>query len=171
MVEVSPEVKKDLQCYHCGQPCGEETLWLQEKSFCCYGCKTVYEILSENNLCEYYDLENNPGVQLRNIDKDTYTFLDEREVARKILEFDSETYSRVRFYIPAIHCVSCIWLLENLKKLAKGVVKSEVNFGRKSVVVDFKPGEISLGKIASLLASVGYAPKINLDGEKKDVAP
>jgi len=171
MIEVSPEVKKDLQCYHCGQSCSEETLWLQDKSFCCYGCKTVYEILSENNLCEYYDLESNPGVQLKNIDNDTFAFLDEREVGKKILEFDSENYSRVRFYIPAIHCVSCIWLLENLKKLATGVVKSEVNFGRKSVVVDFKPTEISLGKIARLLASVGYAPKINLDGEKKEVAP
>ncbi|MDZ7650503.1 MAG: hypothetical protein U5K54_27020 [Cytophagales bacterium] len=54
--------------------------------------------------------------------------LDEAAIRKKIAEFDSDSFSRVRFYVPAIHCISCIWLLENLQQLQKGILKSEVNF-------------------------------------------
>lgn len=159
-------IKTNLTCYHCGQPC-DDTLWKEDKSFCCYGCQTVYEILSANDLCEYYDLEKNPGTQLWYVSEETYAFLDEKDIRKKILAFDSETFARVQFYVPAIHCVSCIWLLENLQKLERGILRSEVNFVQKTVTIDFKPQKVALSTVAKLMASVGYAPKINLDAETK----
>jgi cytochrome c oxidase accessory protein FixG len=36
-------VVQELKCYHCGQRC-EETLWANDKVFCCFGCKTIFEI-------------------------------------------------------------------------------------------------------------------------------
>lgn len=162
------EIQQDLKCFHCGQSCSDETLWLNDKSFCCYGCKTVYEILDSNNLCEYYDLEKNPGVQLKDKKDETYSFLNDADIRKKVLTFDSETFAKVEFFIPAIHCVSCIWLLENMRKLDKGILHSEVNFSRKTVTIDFNPKVIYLGTIATLLTAVGYAPKITLeDGDKK----
>lgn len=151
-------------CYHCGSPC-EETLWLQDKTFCCYGCKTVFEILSSNDLCEYYNLDEKPGVSQRQVSDDSFAYLDEQDIRKKVLEFDSSEFARIRLYTPAIHCVSCIWLLENLQKLNKGIVRSEVNFARKSVVIDFHPEVITPGGVARLLTSVGYTPQINLDHE------
>ena len=155
-------VKTDLKCYHCGEPC-DDTVWMEEKAFCCFGCKTVFEILSENDLCEYYDLEKNPGIQLRHVSEETYAFLNEKDIRKKVVSFDSENFARVQFYVPAIHCVSCIWLLENLQRLNAGVLRSEVNFSRKTVTIDFSPGKVALGSLAKLMASLGYAPKINLD--------
>ncbi|MEQ9415282.1 MAG: heavy metal translocating P-type ATPase metal-binding domain-containing protein, partial [Cyclobacteriaceae bacterium] len=138
-----------------------------DKSFCCYGCRTVYEILNENDLCEYYDFESNPGIRLE-IDKDeTFTYLDNPEISSKLLLFEINGLSLVQFYVPAIHCISCIWLLENLNKLDKGVLKSEVNFAKKTVLIDFKVSEIALSKVASLIASTGYKPLISLDSEKE----
>lgn len=163
-MEAEVAVKKELTCYHCGNVC-EETLWLEEKAFCCYGCKTVFEILSANELCEYYSLDEKPGLSLRNAGDESYAYLDETEIRRKVVAFDSDDFVRVKFYIPAIHCVSCIWLLENLQKLNTGIVKSEVNFARKSVQIDFTPSAIRLSEVAGLLASLGYAPKINLENE------
>jgi len=160
------KIDEDLVCYHCGQPC-EEVRWFQDKPFCCTGCKTVFEILNENNLCEYYDLDTNPGVQLRQVSDETYAWLDERNIRRKIIEFDSDTFARVTFYIPAIHCVSCIWLLEKMQKLNTGILRSEVNFSRKTVCIDFKPHEIKLSEVANLLASLGYTPSIKLEDESK----
>ncbi|CAN5623625.1 hypothetical protein BH23BAC1_BH23BAC1_39480 [soil metagenome] len=59
-------VKVDIAtCYHCGEPCKEGEVYLQEKIFCCEGCKVVYEILQDNGLCTYYDLEKNPGISLK----------------------------------------------------------------------------------------------------------
>jgi P-type Cu+ transporter len=155
-------IKTDLICYHCGEP-SADSLWMDDKPFCCYGCKTVYEILRENNLCEYYDLEKNPGTQLRYVSEETYAFLDEKDIRKKVLSFDSETFARVQFYVPAIHCISCIWLMENLQKLKAGILRSEVNFARKTVTIDFKPQEVTLSSVAKLMASLGYTPRINLD--------
>jgi len=160
------EVQEDLKCYHCGLPCEEDKFHVEDKSFCCYGCKTVYEILSENDLCEYYSFDKTPGVTLRHVSDESFAYLDEPAIRKKVVEFDSDSFIRVRFYIPAIHCISCIWLLENLQRLQKGIVKSEVNFSGKTVKIDFNPQEIQLSKVARLLTSLGYTPKINLKKEE-----
>lgn len=161
-------VKEDVKCYHCGQPCEDEQFTLDDKRFCCYGCKVVFEIIHDNNLCQYYQYEHHPGATGRLVDEDTYAYLDEEPVQQKLLEFRSPTFSRVRFHVPAIHCVSCIWLLENLRKLDAGVLRSEVNFGRKSVVIDFHTERVSLRRVAALMASVGYPPEIHLKNETEE---
>jgi Cu+-exporting ATPase len=161
-------------CFHCGQECNEQH-WLDDKAFCCYGCKTVYEILDANNLCKYYQLENHPGTSLKNNEDKNFSYLDEESVKKKLITFDSENFSKVTFQIPSIHCVSCIWLLENLQKIDRGVVHSEVNFPNKSVsidfipsTIDFIPSTIKLSGLAGLLSSLGYAPQITLDSGKKN---
>lgn len=161
-------VQEDLTCYHCGLTCEDDKFKAEDKHFCCYGCKTVFEILNENDLCEYYSFDKNPGVNLRFVSEESYAYLDEPTIRKKVIEFDSDSFARVRFYVPAIHCISCIWLLENLQRLQKGIVKSEVNFAGKTVRIDFNPTEVSLSKVARLITSLGYAPKINL---KTDSAP
>jgi P-type Cu+ transporter len=161
------EVKEQVVCYHCGQVCEEQEFKNEDKIFCCYGCRTVYEILNENNLCEYYSYESTPGVSLKYVSEDTYTYLDDVSIKKKLLSFHSESFARVDLFVPAIHCISCIWLLENLQKLNKGIVKSEVNFSRKRVSIDYNPSKVALSEIARLIASLGYPPQINLSEEKK----
>lgn len=46
-------------CYHCGDSCVEEVIEVKENTLCCAGCKSVFELLEENNLCAYYKLEEN----------------------------------------------------------------------------------------------------------------
>ncbi|NJM26897.1 MAG: heavy metal translocating P-type ATPase, partial [Bacteroidia bacterium] len=127
----------------------------------------MFEILSENNLCEYYSLDDRAGLQQKEVVPEAYAYLDEPAIRAKVIEFENENFCRVRFNVPAIHCVSCIWLLENLQKLHNGILKSEVNFGRKKVVVDFKTDALKLSELAAVLASVGYAPQIRLETSEK----
>lgn len=169
MTETETPILEKVVCYHCGTTC-EETLLFQDKTFCCQGCKTVFEILYSNDLCEYYTLDENAGVSLRKVNDESFAFLDDAAIRKKVLTFDNGNFARVEFYIPAIHCVSCIWLLENLQRLQKGILKSEVNFARKTVRIDFSPSEVQLGQVARLLSSVGYAPKINLESEAEAVS-
>lgn len=157
------------QCYHCGQLCEEEVVLVFDKSFCCVGCKTVYEIINENNLCDYYSFDKSPGVSLRHVNDNAYEFLTESSIRKKILNFESEEYSKVNFFVPSIHCISCIWLLENLQKLNRAVLKSEVNFSKKTIAIDFNPKLLKLSDLARLMASLGYAPQINLEGEANSV--
>jgi Cu+-exporting ATPase len=158
-------VQENARCYHCGQRCDDEQLVDDDKTFCCYGCQVVYEIIRESNLCAYYDYESHPGATARPVDNEAYAMLDEKAVQETVLEFQSPQFARVRFPVPSIHCVSCVWLLENLHKLEPGVLRSEVNFPAKSVVVDFHPERTSLRRIASRMASVGYPPQIRLKSD------
>jgi P-type Cu+ transporter len=162
------EVLESVKCFHCGQHC-DEVIVADDKPFCCVGCKSVFEILNANNLCEYYTIEGNSGVSQKESLTTAFDYLDEPKVRKKLLSFDSTDLAKVTFYIPSIHCVSCIWLLENLRKLNPGVLHAEVSFGRKTVSVDFDPKRVKLGAIGNLLASLGYTPLVNLDSaeEKK----
>ena len=59
------ETSSKTFCYHCGEPCFTDNIKVEDKPFCCEGCKMVYEILNESNLCEYYNLNENPGISQR----------------------------------------------------------------------------------------------------------
>ena len=53
--------KPVVNCYHCGDLCTTQNVSVGEKYFCCHGCKSVYELLNENELCDYYALNKFPG--------------------------------------------------------------------------------------------------------------
>lgn len=149
-------------CYHCGLDCGKNPVKFNDKCFCCNGCKTVYEILNANELGCYYDFENNPGTIPSEI-KGKYTYLENEEIVNKLLEFDDGEIAVVEFYIPSIHCSSCIWVLENLSKLNSGVITSLVNFPKKTVRITYKTKSTNLKDVVELITSIGYEPYISLD--------
>ena len=148
-------------CYHCGNDCDVVTINYDEKDFCCNGCKTVYEIFSENDLTCYYDLQNSPGAIPSEIEG-KYDFLDNENIKERLLEFKDEKVQIVTLYIPHVHCSSCIWILENLNKLNKSISSSQVNFNKKTVRVVFDPKSYSLKELVKLLSSIGYEPYISL---------
>lgn len=131
----------------------------------------VYEILNTHELCDFYALDPNAGQSLKSQKfSKNYAYLDDPEVQDKLLEFQNGHTAQVTFYLPQMHCVSCIWLLENLYKLDAGVTHSKVNFLKKTTTIQFEQSQTSLRKLAALLASIGYEPDINLgdvDGVKK----
>jgi len=158
------------ECIHCGQDCGKSPVIWDGKPFCCNGCSMVYQILSEKKLDRYYDMMPTPGIRLdqENTTGTRYAYLDSDEIKLKLLDFSDGGISRVNLFIPAIHCSSCIWLLENLDTLHKGILHSHVNFVRKEVSITFREGEISLRQVVELLHSIHYIPDISYNKEKKD---
>ena len=159
-------------CFHCGNELiKKEEILFDDKSFCCNGCKTVYEIFSINDMSCYYDFQTAPGATPLDING-KYDFLSNENIVTKLLEFQEDSTNIVSLYIPHIHCSSCIWILENLQKLQQGISTSQVNFPEKKVRITFDPEKTSLQKIVELLCSIGYEPYISLDNfneVKKDV--
>jgi len=149
-------------CFHCGDDCGHHPVEFQDKYFCCNGCKTVFEIFNENDLTCYYDLQNSPGAIPKEIEG-KYDFLTQENIIEKLTEFRDETIEIATLYIPHIHCSSCIWILENLNKLNPNITDSQVNFGKKTVRVTYKPDTTNLKSVVLLLSSIGYEPYISLD--------
>jgi len=156
----------EQKCYHCGADCEDSSIQYEHKIFCCNGCKTVYEILNQNELNCYYDFEQSPGSIPTEI-KGKYNFLDNEEIIESLIEFSDGDSTVVEFMIPSIHCSSCIWVLENLNKLNNGIKASIVNFPKKRVRITYKNKEVSLQQVVEILASIGYEPSINLSNDNK----
>ncbi|WP_010520778.1 heavy metal translocating P-type ATPase [Aquimarina agarivorans] len=149
-------------CFHCGDPCLDNVIAHQQKNFCCHGCKTVFDILNDNDLSYYYDLEQTPGISPLQIEG-KFDFLDNKEIATKFLEFDEQNTQIASFLIPSIHCSSCIWVLENLNKLNSNIKTSQVNFPEKTVRITFDSDVLDLKKVVLLLCKIGYEPYISLE--------
>ena len=154
-----------IYCFHCGDDCGSSVLNFDDKVFCCNGCKTVYEIFSENDLTCYYDLQASPGAIPSEIEG-KYDFLSQENIIEKLTEFNDGKIQIATLYIPHIHCSSCIWILENLNKLNQNITTSQVNFGKKNVRVTYNSTDYSLKEVVLLLSSIGYEPYISLDDFK-----
>jgi len=152
----------EKKCYHCGDDCKTSSIKIEDKPFCCSGCKSVYQILNQSHLDNYYCLNENPGITSKDVEPSKFQFLDDENIARKIISFSNQTVTQVTFYLPQIHCSSCLWLLESLKKINEFILSSQVNFNSKKISVSFNHQKISLRGVAELLASIGYEPHISL---------
>lgn len=130
----------------------------------------VFQILAEKKLDRYYQMMPTPGIRLdqENTSGTRYAYLDNEEIRMKIVDFSDGGISRVNLFIPAIHCSSCIWLLENLSSLHAGIMHSHVNFVRKEVSITFRESEISLREVVELLHTIHYIPDISYNKDKKD---
>ena len=139
-----------------------------DKPFCCTGCRTVYQLLSDNDACDYYQIDNAPG--LKNISAEIgnkFAYLDNEKIKSELLEFSDGGISKVRFFIPSIHCSSCIWLLENLHRFNEGIVQATVNFVKKEINITYREEKISLRQLVELMSSINYTPQISLDDLEK----
>lgn len=153
-------------CIHCGVE-AKKMIYQHDQPFCCEGCIAVYNILHNNNLYEYYNLQDAPGIK-DNTHKENYEYLDNEEIKKSVLQFYDGGQCMIQLYIPAIHCSSCIWLLEHLDRLHKGISSSMVNFNKKMVTINYNQSLIKLSEILGLLASIHY--KAYIPKEKKEIA-
>jgi len=159
-----------VTCYHCGESCPDSSPQIGDKAFCCNGCKLVYELLESKEMCDYYEYTKSPGfspaeagIQIK------FKYLEDFNIRQKLINFSDGHTASVTFYIPSIHCSSCIFLLENLIRLNPLIHSSHVNYLKKEVHISYEDTATSLRQIVELLSSVGYEPQINLDSidEKK----
>lgn len=158
-----PPTAEQTTCDHCGEVCEQELVAFRDKHFCCVGCKTVYEILSDNQLETFYQLEEKPGQQLRGRAMEDYAWLEEEEAITKLVDYRDEQVLKVTLHLPQIHCTSCVWLLEHLYRLDEGVMRSQVNFLAREAYIQIDPRKLSLRQLVEMLARIGYSPRLQLD--------
>lgn len=158
-------------CYHCGDDCLTEVYQVEDKHFCCHGCKSVYEILSAGKLCSYYAFNEHPGASRIRTDK-RFDYLSDPTIVSELIDFADKQITIVTFYIPHIHCSSCLWLLEKLNTINPAVHYCRVDFLKKQLNIRFDNQQISLQQLVELLYDIGYEPLISLqDVIKKQNEP
>lgn len=158
-------------CFHCGSDCESHPILFDEKPFCCNGCKTVYEIFSENNLTCYYDLERSPGAIPQEI-SGKYNFLDNQAIVEKLLEFNDANVQIITLYIPHIHCRLVYLDSRKSSKVKKGYYGLNSRFSQKNGTHNLSTRNVTLKELVLLLSSIGYEPYISLEnyeGGKKRI--
>ena len=108
-------------CFHCGTPAESSAVQFDGKLFCCAGCRSVYQILSDSKLCRYYDFDKSPGSSPTLRPAQRFEYLDDPLIAKQLIDYADGNVAVLTLHIPSIHCSSCIWLLENLHRLDKGI--------------------------------------------------
>ncbi|MBN8247256.1 MAG: heavy metal translocating P-type ATPase metal-binding domain-containing protein [Verrucomicrobia bacterium] len=156
-------------CRHCGTPCGPAP---EADRFCCTGCRLVFELLHAQGLGEFYALQDGPGHPAGPLEATAaYAHLDEPAVRDRLVDYADDRQFRVTFRVPSIHCVACVWLLENLHRLHPGIGSCRVHFTRRELAVTADTGRIRLGELAGLLARLGYPPELSLADLDRAPAP
>lgn len=151
-----------IACTHCGDDCTSDDFRLGDKHFCCAGCRTVYQLLDRNGLCEYYQLNDRPGISRATpAHREKFAFLDDDALAARFIIFRQDGEMHVKFHLPQMHCSSCLYLLENLPRLHKGIVASRIDFTAREITVIINNG-FSIRQLAELLEAVGYEPYVSL---------
>lgn len=157
-----------VTCYHCGDPCLEDRRVHDGKDFCCHGCEVVYDLLNKSGLCDYYALEERPGVkQQASVDEQRSELFDIAAVRDRIVDFSEEGVTRATLHIPQMHCSSCIWLLENLHRIEPAVLRSRVSFTNKELTITFREDRFTLPQLVQLLRRIGYGPQLTAVGGKE----
>ncbi len=141
--------------------------------FCCRGCESIFAILTAHDLRAFYTGDAAPGLSQQGAGDrppGRFAVLDDADVASRLIDFDNGRLARVTLSIPAIHCASCVWLLEQLWRFDPGVTRAEVDLMRRSVCVEFRPDTTSLRRIAEQVSALGYEPALT-PGEGRTGVP
>ncbi len=125
-------------------------------------------MLNENDLCNYYAIDETPGISKKDSIKRNFDFLEDPELIQKLIEFSDGKTTAITFDIPQMHCSSCVWILENLYKFDSGVIHSEVNFLKKTLSVKFRENETTIKNIVEQLDSLGYIQNLSLETNRGD---
>jgi Cu2+-exporting ATPase len=126
-----------------------------DRAFCCSGCQAAFGLggvlaanrVEESTAARYADLDD-PAFQSRHV----------KAVAGGP--------ASVEFYLPNVHCASCVMLLERLPKALPGVADVRVDLPRKTASVRWTAAAVKLSAVAAALDGLGYPPHpVNADAK------
>jgi len=174
---MKPEsITEGIQCAHCGEHCDRDHIVLNDLYFCCEGCKTVYDLLSEHDLCGYYSIDDPEMISLKHLSHksmERFAFLDDSSIADSLLEYQLDGKAQLTLNIPSVHCASCVWILEKLPFINQGIIRSRLELAGKRITVYYDKNKTSLRSIVELLTLLGYEPDLSLisvDKKQQDIS-
>ncbi len=136
-------------CTFCEQPLEGSALVMRlDLEFCCAGCATAHDMLSG-------DSGYGPSSELLS----KYEHLVVATAAEGFQKYSS-TAALWEVSLPAIHCTSCLILLERMPEWLEGVTSVRVSFSAKRATVHFNPEVVSISVVAAWLDFVGYPPSL-----------
>ena len=150
-------------CSHCHEPANAPLLVEENPSllFCCQGCLTVYNILHQKGLDAYYTIKNDTGFFKKRapveVTVSDYSYFDDPVFNKDYIEENNASEKVLEVYLEGIHCLACLWLIENLGKTIPNVKDIKLEMNRSVAIVTINPD----GKFSPVLKEfnlIGYKP-------------
>jgi len=147
-------------CAHCGAKLPAGPLRDDEgHAFCCAGCATVFAAIQTAGLGAFYDGRDalRDGAVPARPSGRRFAELDAPELARGFEAHEDGTLS-AELALEGVHCAACVWLVERLPLVLRGVQDARLDFARSLVTVRFDPSLTKLSAVGSALDRWGYTP-------------
>jgi Cu2+-exporting ATPase len=158
----SPDAAR--RCAHCGLEV-PATLVRQgdDHQFCCSGCRQVYTLLHEWGFDQYYRLVGQQQGTLppARVTGRTFADFDDEGVQAEATEPLGGDRRCTRLYLEGVHCAACVWLVEKLPAVLRGVDEVRLNLGTSVAEVAWRPADTRLSAIARALDRLGYTPHVH----------
>ncbi|MEL7498969.1 MAG: heavy metal translocating P-type ATPase [Planctomycetota bacterium] len=149
-----------IRCSHCELPVPSGLLVEgAEQQFCCGGCRVAFQLIHDAGLDTFYDMaEDSPSLASLDPTPGDYLEFDQPEFQQKFVKTINGEVSETTLALDGIHCAACIWLIEKLPQIARGVNQAELNWAKQTVTLRWQTGQIRLSAIAQTLMQLGYTP-------------
>ena len=162
--ENRPTPASPAACAHCGLavPAGRLRPG-DDEQFCCSSCFQVYTLLREWGLDQYYRLveRQNSRLEPAQVSGRSFEDFDDEGVQAEATDSLGAERRRTRLYLEGVHCAACVWLVEKLPAVLRGVDEVRLNLGSAVAEVTWRPGTTQLSTIARALDRLGYTPHIH----------
>ena len=158
LAPVAASTEARVACAHCGldvpEGAKEESA---PRQFCCSGCRTAYSILQDGGLARYYEFPERREAPVRATGR-TYEEFDHPTFADLYVKRLQGGLAQVELYLEGVHCASCVWLVERVPIVLRGVQCAELDIRRSLARVTWDPSTVPLSSVARMLDSLGYPP-------------
>jgi len=161
-----PPLARKLPCSHCGLPVPASQIEAEAAlQFCCHGCRTVYAVIHDAGLENYYGYWKESGgerVPARTTDR-SYAEFDDPAFAQAYCKEQPRGLWAIDLYLEGVHCSACVWLVERAALKLHGCRDAKLDLGRSLLHLIYDPGVVPLSAIARRLDSIGYSAHPSLD--------
>jgi P-type Cu2+ transporter len=160
----SAVVPGTVSCDHCGLevPAGLVRSG-DERQFCCAGCRQVYTLVHEWGFDQYYRLvgQQRGELQPAKVTGRTFADFDDDRAQAEGSEDAGGERRRTRLYLEGVHCAACVWLVEKLPAVLRGVDEVRLNVSSGVAEITWRPAHTRLSAIGCALDRLGYTPHIH----------
>ncbi len=150
-----------LQCDHCALPVITPYTNDQGDNFCCRGCLTVFSIIKNHNLQNYYNIQkadDTPRKAVNRIQEKQYSYLDDPLFLQDYVHYNLNSEATLSFFLEGVHCIACLWLIEKIPTFTPEIKSVRLNFENSVATITLKKEFTLFSKVASALNNLGYPP-------------
>ncbi len=158
-------------CAHCTLPVPAAEIRAEaSEQFCCQGCRAVYASIHECGLEGYYQLreklaetegrsdhavDDSPARPAQVSGRGFESFDDAIFLARHA-RCTTDGRASAEFRLDGIRCGACVWLLEAMPRIVRGVDAVRVDSARGTVRITWNLATIQLSEVARRFDTLGY---------------